>query len=258
MGSVRLVDEGSSEGPNTANVVLYPNEPGTDDDACTTYVADAIGAGFGDLTENGHLGRYNTYKYAPSTYPTFDAAETPYEQLAPAWIDWLTERSEWYPSMNGCHMLVASAYRDSGGAASLDYNRDLRVDRLADCAFNTAHAMLLGVADTETHRGKHENFAIQEPLHTFIPEAYVAEQTTLLDPDEPDEHQFGVVRSDGSATPMLTGHAGPDDWYYGAANLGRCRSEREWNGTHSTELTECTREAVELAAQNAPDARRRN
>ncbi|WP_232688220.1 hypothetical protein [Halobacterium zhouii] len=253
MGSVRLVGEGSSDGPNTANVVLYPNESGADDDACTTYVAGAIDAGFGILTDNGHLGQYNTYKYAPTTYPGFDATETPYEQLAPAWIDWLTEHSEWYPSMNGCHMLVTSEYRDSGGPASLDYHRDLRVNRLADCAFNTAQAMILGVAEPEANRGKHRNFAIQEPLHTFIPETYLAEQTTLLDPEEPDEHQLGVVRSDGSATPMLTGHAGGDDWYYGEASRGRCQSDHAWDGTHTMELTECTREAVELAAANAPD-----
>lgn len=251
MAYLNLIHSGSSSGPNTANVILYPNKSGYDEDACEGYVADAVKAGFNDLTENDLLGEYNVYEYETSNFPAFDNSSTSYDELRSEWVDWLDNNSDYWPSKEGCHMIVATDYKDSGGPASTDYNRDIDIEKIDDCGFNTAQAMILGLYDASTYKEKHENFAIQEPLHTFIPEDWIKNNTSLLDSNDPEEHQLGYVTSGGSATPMLTGHAGSDDWYHNEEGLGQCQTDWKWDEEHIMVLTSCTEEAMYETAKNA-------
>lgn len=252
MAYLKLVHSGSSSGPNTANIILYPNKSGYDDDVCDGSIAAAVDTGFDGLTDNDLLGEYNVYKYVTSNYPAFDNSSTSYSELGSEWIDWLDNNSDYWPSKNGCHMLVASDYKDSGGPAGTDYNREnFDIEKKSNCGFNTSQAMLLGLYNAHTYKEKHENFAIQEPLHTFIPEDYIKNNTSLFDPDDPEEHQLGYVTSAGNATPMLTGHAGSDDWYHNEEGLGQCKTDWKWEEGHIKILTSCTQEAMYKTANNA-------
>lgn len=254
MSNLQLLYSGSSSGSNTANIILYPNESGYDEDACKSYVSSAIDSGFNDLTSadgTTEIGEYNVYFFESSNFPGFSSANTSYSALGEEFIDWLDSNSPHYPTKRGCHMLVASEYKDSGGPGSTDYNRDININQISDCAFNTAHAMILGLYDAGTYKEKHKNFAIQEPLHTFLPETYLEQNTNLLDPDNPDEHQLGVVEGDGDATPMLTGHAASNDWYYAENDQGKCQGQADWDGGHTKSLISCTKDAMEQVADNA-------
>lgn len=258
MRGLKQVASGWGSGPNTANVYLYPNEP-RDVDPCDVggYVSDAIGRGFDQLAGDA-IGSYYAYMCTPGEFPGFDGKETGYSVLGREFVDWLGDESPYWPAQPGCHMLVAEEYRDSGGPHGTDYDRPIDADSLDDCAFNEAHAMVLGLRDPERRRARHQNFAVQEPLHTFLPEEYLAAETDLLHPESPDEHQLGSLTDDGEATPMITGHAGPDDWYYDVSGRGTCGSDGRWSGGHSPTLTPCTREAVRLAAEEAERRARRS
>ncbi|ELZ27719.1 hypothetical protein C475_07355 [Halosimplex carlsbadense 2-9-1] len=93
-----------------------------------------------------------------------------------------------------------------------------------------------------------KNAAIQEIGHALMNPILVPEIDGIANRHE--EHALGKIRSDGSATPMMTFYEGDDTYPCGdEANLagkGECSKSRydSWDGTQSQQISDCTLEVM--------------
>lgn len=241
----------TSKAPDgTARIILYPKDSG-EDTVCTNggNIASAINDGFSQLTESNDLEKYKIMKYNTSNYPGSDVYSdgdsTP--TVTDKFTTWLKDNSPYYPESAtdgkvGCHMLILSELADAGGTGTYQQS---------DVAFQNAVPMVCGRNHNELPSGEIYNYAIQEPLHSFVAEDWLHNNTSLLDPNDPDEHQLGMVFGDGSVTPFLTGHCGPNDTQSDDdTGEGECSTGYSFSGTYTKTLTSCTKDAMRKTAKN--------
>lgn len=149
----------------------------------------------------------------------------------------------------GCHMLVHD-YGCNATLASAEGGID-------DCS-NGGSAFSRGVmawTSVGCEKGLVRNSGIQEPLHQFI-RADQSDVKAMLGDDDGDgesgidhydEHSLGLVDMYADVTPMLTYH---DNEFY---KDGDCWNDKDIANYYTTELTQCTIDAVGYTVRNACD-----
>lgn len=145
--------------------------------------------------------------------------------------DYLTKFNNWldskgYSSYAGTHLAVENGFY--GGKAD---------NGTGVSSFNSGRAAVAGVSLYVYPYIK--NTVIHEALHPTIDEDLFDVWAMLSDGDD---HDLGKVYGDGSISPIATSY---DDSH---ARHGECTSNAVYLETYKTELTDCTKEAVKVTA----------
>jgi hypothetical protein len=110
-----------------------------------------------------------------------------------------------------------------------------------------------GYPHTSEDTKRYKNLAIQEVGHAIINSEYCSASSH-------PEHALGEVRSDGKSTPMVTFYEENTDgdgtdhnpcYDLGeSASDGDCNASYDWDGTHTHEITQCTKDAIRQTLNN--------
>lgn len=212
---------GDSDGIYKLIIHLYPNQSGTDNE-CENSITNALNHMGQQLLEWLSIDYYEIgIDYA---HPNLD--DSGRLDFYYAFDDWVHQTGR--SSYDGCHVGVDGSF--SGGAAAP-----------SDCSGCTSFvSSTVAVVGVGTFKEHFKNTAIQEVLHTSIRKDLGSVKEYLGDNNE---HDLGVVYSDGSVSPMATGY---EDTH---ARHGQCDTKNVYFGFYNTELTYCTKNSVYRTAE---------
>ncbi|USZ69466.1 hypothetical protein NGM10_06950 [Halorussus salilacus] len=234
-----LTNKGEPEiGEETLSVYLYPNETGDREEA-KNEVYDAVKSACDEIYDKTAVQYYEIalYDYESNVDEVED--EDDGDTYFTNFKDWLGDQG--YYDYNGVHLGVT----DSTNFANAEY-----VGKGETCWVNGTAAFVgtaggYDVTNNDTARWK--NLAVQEPIHNMVSMEY----TYVDDLTEGDEHDLGIIDSDGDSTPMLTFYE-RDDTHptrkHDRSGKGDCAPDNTWDNTHRLDLTSCSIDAIDYTS----------
>lgn len=210
---------------------MYANTSAQDDDvtAVANFLRDALDQIFNDSIEYYEITVYNGYLQLPD-----DTKGTFFNQFGSWFQNTTTNHSSTttYSDYSGCHMGISGSF--NGGVAWGGTNT----------SYNYGRAAVTGVlSGVKEHYG---NIAIQECFHTIIRDD-LPQMDGLI---EDEEHDLGIIYSDGSVSPMATSYEG-DLGSTDHAHHGSCDPNNAFVGTYKRQLTSCTIDAARYTSNEA-------
>lgn len=232
--------KGSSYGVPALDVYVYPNEL-RDEYITDNEIIPAITDMLDQLYGFDAISSYRIYRHTEQSDVNYIEAEEDGGTYYDNFRDYVNRNN--YDDLLGIHLGVTSSTR----YANAEY-----VGK-GDSAFVSATRAFVGVrgdyAITTENIQRYQNAAIQESLHNSI----VSEYQDLAYLAENDEHQLGMIRSDGKSTPMLVFYEEAGANPIGRspeAQKGYCQSDTTWSHEHTRGMTFCSKEAVKITGDN--------
>jgi len=201
-------------------VYLYPNAYHLDNEA--ENATNAAITSLGDqLYNNGIIGYYEININYDHPYLEADDRHTFLDNFN-TWY-----QNQGYDDYKGAHVGLENDF--VGGKAFLSNSSGGTI-------FTNSWPAVFG---TYGVKEEWQNTAMHEVMHTMIRE----DLSSVADMIVEEDHDLGIVYSDGSVSPLATGYAEEH------AHQGTCSPSNAYAGYYKKSLSECSKDAIEYTAQ---------